>query len=207
MTKGLLFDLDGTLVDSSAPIERAWISTAHEAKIPLEKLVGFHGIPAGATLKTLLADRSEAEINHWIEVITQKEIEDTEGIVANPGAHELLDELEQSEIRWTIVTSCTKDLAIARLTAVGLPIPENFVTADQVKRGKPDPEPFSLGAQRLALPAENCYAVEDSIAGLTSAQLAGCKTIALLLGITDTNISNFDHGIAHLSEILQILEL
>lgn len=207
MSKGLLFDLDGTLVDSSEPIKRAWISTANEAGIPLEKLVGFHGIPAGQTLRTLLADRSETEINHWIQVITQKEVDDTEGIQVNPGAHELFEALGVAGIPWTIVTSCTRDLAIARLSAVNLPIPENLVTADQVSQGKPHPEPFQLGAERLALSPNLCYAVEDSIAGLKSASAAGCKTIALLLGITDTNITDFDHGIGHLSEILEILEL
>jgi mannitol-1-/sugar-/sorbitol-6-phosphatase len=207
MSKGLLFDLDGTLVNSSAPIERAWVSTAIEAGIPLEKLVGFHGIPAGQTLRTLLSDRSESEINHWINVITQKEIEDTEGIVVNPGAFELFDHLSSIDFPWTIVTSCTRELAVARLSAVDLPIPSNFVTADQVTFGKPHPEPFSLGASRLSLAPENCFAVEDSIAGLTSASSAGCKTIALLLGITDTDVTNFDHGIAHLSEIIDIIQL
>jgi len=207
MPKGLLFDLDGTLIDSSEPIKRAWISTANEAGIPLEKLVGFHGIPAGQTLRTLLSDRSEAEITHWIEVITQKEVEDTEGIKANSGAYELFENLTETKTPWTIVTSCTRDLAIARLSAVSLPIPENLVTADQVSQGKPHPEPFQLGAERLELSPNLCYAVEDSIAGLKSASAAGCKTIALLLGITDTNITDFDHGIGHLSEILEILEL
>ena len=207
MSKGLLFDLDGTLIDSSEPIKRAWISTAEAAGIPLEKLVGFHGIPAGQTLRMLLSDRSELEINHWIQVITQKEVEDTEGIRSNPGAHELFEHLGQTNTPWTIVTSCTRDLAIARLDAVGLPIPENLVTADQVTRDKPHPEPFQLGAQRLSLPPSVCYAVEDSIAGLKSATDAGCKTIALLLGITDTDVKDFDHGIGHLSEIIEILEL
>ncbi len=207
MSKGLLFDLDGTLVNSSAPIERAWVSTAREAGIPLEKLVGFHGIPAGQTLRKLLVDRSESEINHWIDVITQREITDTEGISVNPGAHELFEYLAAKDFPWTIVTSCTRELALARLSAVNLPIPENLVTADQVTHGKPHPEPFSLGATRLAISAENCFAVEDSIAGLASASSAGCKTIALLLGITDTNITNFDHGISHLSEIIDILQL
>jgi sugar-phosphatase len=207
MSSGLLFDLDGTLVDSSAPIERSWVSTAIAAGIPLEKLVGFHGIPAGQTMRTLLSDRSDDEINHWINVITQKEIEDTNGVVANPGAYELFDRLHAAEFPWTIVTSCTRELAIARLSAVDLPIPENLVTADQVTFGKPHPEPFSLGAERLGLAPQNCFAVEDSIAGLTSATQAGCKTIALLLGITDTNVTNFDHGIAHLSEIIEIIKL
>jgi sugar-phosphatase len=207
MSKGLLFDLDGTLINSSAPIERAWVSTAIEAGIPVEKLVGFHGIPAGQTMRTLLSDRSEDEIIHWINVITQKEIEDTNGVVVNPGAHELFEHLHAADFPWTIVTSCTRDLAIARLSAVNLPIPENLVTADQVTFGKPHPEPFSLGAERLALAPENCFAVEDSIAGLKSASDAGCRTIALLLGITDTNVTNFDHGIEHLSEIIEIIKL
>lgn len=207
MSMGLLFDLDGTLVNSSAPIERAWIDTANDAGIPLERLVGFHGIPAGQTLKTLLSGRSDEEIQHWINVITQREIEDTDGLVVNPGAHELFDFLAQAKVPWTIVTSCTRDLAVARLSAVNLPIPENLVTADQVSQGKPHPEPFLLGAERLALASANCFAVEDSIAGLTSAREAGCITIALLLGITDTNITNFDHGIKQLTDIIEILEL
>lgn len=204
---GLLFDLDGTLINSSAPIKRAWMSTAIEAGIPLERLVGFHGIPAGQTMKTLLSDRTDKEIQHWTDVITQREVEDTEGVVVNPGAHELFEVLAQAGVPWTIVTSCTRELAMARLSAVNLPIPENLVTADQVSQGKPHPEPFLLGAERLALPSANCYAVEDSIAGLTSARAAGCITIALLLGETDTDLTDFDHGIKRLAEIIEILKL
>lgn len=207
MTMGLLFDLDGTLINSSAPIKRAWMSTAIEAGIPLERLVGFHGIPAGQTMKTLLSDRTDKEIQHWTDVITQREVEDTEGVVVNPGAHELFEVLAQAAVPWTIVTSCTRELAMARLSAVNLPIPENLVTADQVSQGKPHPEPFLLGAERLALPSANCYAVEDSIAGLTSARAAGCITIALLLGETDTDLTDFDHGIKRLAEIIEILKL
>lgn len=207
MTMGLLFDLDGTLINSSAPIKRAWMSTAIEAGIPLERLVGFHGIPAGQTMKTLLSDRTDKEIQHWTDVITQREVEDTEGVVVNPGAHELFEVLAQAGVPWTIVTSCTRELAMARLSAVNLPIPENLVTADQVSQGKPHPEPFLLGAERLALPSANCYAVEDSIAGLTSARAAGCITIALLLGETDTDLTDFDHGIKRLAEIIEILKL
>lgn len=207
MTMGLLFDLDGTLINSSAPIKRAWMSTSIEAGIPLERLVGFHGIPAGQTMKTLLSDRTDKEIQHWTDVITQREVEDTEGVVVNPGAHELFEVLAQAGVPWTIVTSCTRELAMARLSAVNLPIPENLVTADQVSQGKPHPEPFLLGAERLALPSANCYAVEDSIAGLTSARAAGCITIALLLGETDTDLTDFDHGIKRLAEIIEILKL
>ena len=115
---------------------------ANEAGIPLEALAGHHGVPAEQTLRKVLAGREEAEIQRWVRRITDLEIADVDGVHAVPGALELLAELNDREIPWTIVTSCTTDLAIARTRAGKIPMPANSVTFDQVSRGKPFPEPF-----------------------------------------------------------------
>ena len=90
---GFLFDLDGTLVDSTAAVMNSWITMANEAGIPLEALAGHHGVPAEQTLRNVIPDREEAEIQKWIRRVTDLEIADIEGVRAVPGALELLAEL------------------------------------------------------------------------------------------------------------------
>ncbi len=102
---GFLFDLDGTLVNSQDAVMNSWITMANEAGIPLEALAGHHGVPAEQTLKKVLADREEAEIQKWVRRVTDLEMADTDGVHAVPGALELLAELNDREIPWTIVTS------------------------------------------------------------------------------------------------------
>ena len=97
---GVLFDLDGTLVNSKPAVERAWIQLATEAKIPFEKMVGLHGIPAEQSLRMLLPDRNEEEILHWVNRIEYLETTDTNGVVAIEGAIDLLNLLEDKEIPW-----------------------------------------------------------------------------------------------------------
>ena len=89
---GFLFDLDGTLVNSKPAVERAWIKLAQEAQIPLEKMVGLHGIPAEQSLRMLLEGRSEDEIKSWVDRIEYLESSDTDGVIAIPGAKNLLND-------------------------------------------------------------------------------------------------------------------
>ena len=128
---GFLFDLDGTLINSQAAVFNSWVTMANEAGIPLEALAGHHGVPAEQTLRKVLAGREEAEIQRWIRRVTDLEIADVDDVHAVPGALELLAELNDREIPWTIVTSCTTDLAIARTRAGKIPMPANSVTFDQ----------------------------------------------------------------------------
>ena len=199
---GFLFDLDGTLIDSTAAVMNSWITMANEAGIPLEALAGHHGIPAAQTIRNVMPDREEAEIQKWIRRVTDLEIADIDGVHAVSGAIELLTELTDREIPWTIVTSCTTDLAIARTRAGKIPMPANSVTFDQVSRGKPFPEPFILGADRLGLQTNICWAIEDAPGGVTSAKDAGCIVAGVLTTHTREELPHADHHLEHLNQLL-----
>jgi sugar-phosphatase len=201
---GFLFDLDGTLVDSKPAVERAWIKLAQEAQIPLEKLVGLHGIPAEQSLRMLLEDRSEEEIKSWVDRIEFLESSDTAGVVAIPGAKNLLNELNERNIAWTIVTSCTIPLAISRVKAAGIEMPDHSVTFNDVKLGKPHPEPFILGAKRIGLNPNQCWVIEDAPAGVKSGKSAGCTVAAVLTSHLKEQLNEADHFLNHLDELLPL---
>ncbi|MEJ5945874.1 HAD-IA family hydrolase [Pseudokineococcus basanitobsidens] len=177
----VLFDMDGTLVDSTPSVERCWARWAQEMGIDAEQLLGWHGVPARAIAQALLpADRVEEGVAR----ITELETQDTEGIRALPGALAALAALPAA--RAAIATSCTRPLALARLGAAGVEAPAVLVTADDVVRGKPDPEPFLLAAQRLGVDPARCLVVEDAPAGVAAARAAGCAT----LGVTTTTAAD-----------------
>ena len=201
---GFLFDLDGTLVDSKPAVERAWIKLAQEAQIPLEKMVGLHGIPAEQSLRMLLEDRSEEEIKSWVDRIEFLESSDTTGVVPLPGAKNLLNELNERNIPWTIVTSCTIPLAISRVTAAGIEMPDHSVTFNDVKLGKPHPEPFILGAKRIGLNPSQCWVIEDAPAGVKSGKSAGCTVAAVLTSHLKEQLDEADHFLNHLDELLPL---
>ena len=201
---GFLFDLDGTLVDSKPAVERAWIKLAQEAQIPLEKMVGLHGIPAEQSVRMLLEDRSEEEIKSWVDRIEFLESSDTTGVVPIPGAKNLLNELNERNIPWTIVTSCTIPLAISRVTAAGIEMPDHSVTFNDVKLGKPHPEPFILGAKRIGLNPSQCWVIEDAPAGVKSGKSAGCTVAAVLTSHLKEQLNEADYFLNHLDELLPL---
>jgi sugar-phosphatase len=108
--------------------------------------------------------------------VERREIEDLEGVLPLPGAIELLASLPQD--RWTIVTSSTRPLAEVRLQAAGLPLPRSLITASDITRGKPDPEPYLKAAALLGFPATDCVVFEDVPAGVRSGKAAGARVIA-----------------------------
>lgn len=201
---GFLFDLDGTLVNSKPAVERAWIKLAQEAQIPLEKMVGLHGIPAEQSLRMLLEGRSEDEIKSWVDRIEYLESSDTDGVVAIPGAKNLLNELNTRSIPWTIVTSCTIPLAISRVKAAGIEMPGHSVTFNDVKLGKPHPEPFILGAKRIGLEPNQCWVIEDAPAGVKSGKSAGCTVAAVLTSHVKEQLDEADYFLNHLDELLPL---
>jgi sugar-phosphatase len=171
----ILFDLDGVLVDSTASVARQWRIWAHENGIDPEKVVEIaHGRRTIEVVR-LLAPRLSAEDE--VKKLEAREAADTDGVTVMPGAFELLKSLPDG--RWCVVTSGTRRLALSRLQLARIPVPAVLVSADQVAKGKPDPEPYSTAARLLGVNPADCLVIEDAPAGVRAAHAAGMKVIAL----------------------------
>ena len=175
--EALLLDMDGTLLSSVAAVERSWTHLAAEYGVPVPDFSTVHGVPAHALIDTMLADRPAGERRAARARIDELELADLGGVEPLPGAAALLEVLVPAG-RCVVVTSSSALLAHARLSAVGLPVPPR-VTADDVARGKPAPDPYLAGAALLGADQVDCLAVEDARAGLESATAAGATTLAL----------------------------
>ncbi|WP_394546965.1 sugar phosphatase [Pantoea ananatis] len=176
---GFLFDLDGTLVDSLPAVERAWSNWGARHGIAADEILNFiHGKQAITSLRHFMAGQSEAAIQAEFLALEKTEAEDTDGVRALPGAKALLTQLNALQIPWAIVTSGSVPVAHARHKAAGLPQPAVFITAEQVAKGKPEPDPYLLGAERLKLSPADCVVVEDAPAGVIAGLAAGCAVIA-----------------------------
>ncbi|MDN5599068.1 MAG: HAD-IA family hydrolase [Brachybacterium sp.] len=180
----LLLDMDGTLIDSGPAVERSWNRLFAELGVDLEFGAEQHGKPARQVLGEVLPELGEDELTAAHRRIEELEVSDVDEIVVLPGTERLLAELDAAAEQlgrptWTIVTSCTAPLFEARWARTGLPVPAGLVTADQVTRGKPDPEAYLLGAERLAADPAASIVIEDSIGGLRSGAAAGSRTVAV----------------------------
>lgn len=178
--RGFLFDLDGTLVDSLPAVNRAWSLWGQRHGLAAEQVLDYiHGKPAINSLRHFMAGQSEAAIQAEFRWLEQLEAEDTAGVQAIAGAQALLATLNALSIPWAIVTSGSIPVAHARHKAAGLPLPEVFITAENIKLGKPHPEPYLLGAERLGLSATECVVVEDAPAGIIAGLEAGSAVVAV----------------------------
>lgn len=201
--KGILFDLDGTLIDSLPVVERAWRSWAKRNALDAEHVMQvIHGRPARESVMELLSSADPLKIEQESAWLERYESEDTEGVHALPGAVALLNQLNKQQIPWAIVTSGTLPVASARIKATALPAPKVLITAEQVKKGKPDPEPFLLGAEKLGLAARDCLVFEDAPAGVQAGHLANCAVIALLTHFKPDQLPGGLHYIDSLEDLL-----
>jgi len=172
--RGLLFDLDGVLIDSTPAVTRVWSQWAAEHGLdPAAVTRAAHGRPSIATIRDYLPGVNAEAENQKVE---RAELNDLAGVVPLPGATELLTALPAGS--WNVVTSCTRALAEVRLRAARLPVPPTMVTASDVSRGKPDPEPYLKGAASLGLPATECLVLEDVPAGIHAGKSAGARVAA-----------------------------
>ena len=182
--RGVLFDLDGVLVDSTPAVARVWTRWAHEHGFdPGEVVRKAHGRPSITTIRELLPKGDHGAEDREME---RREIADLDGVVPLPGALELLRALPLQ--RWAIVTSCTRALAHVRITAAGLPEPKYLVTSTDVQHGKPNPEPYRKGAQLLGMPAADCIVIEDAPAGIQAGKAAGARVLALRTTASDAEL-------------------
>lgn len=170
-----LFDLDGVLVDSRAVVERTCRRWAeHHGFDPDLVLRVAHGRRTSDTVRTLAPHLDQAREVAWLDGM---ELTDVEGLREVPGVRQFLATLPAAA--WAVVTSCSRELAELRLSSVGLPIPPIVVTSEDVSHGKPSPEGYRLGAQRLGHDAKDCIVFEDATPGIAAGRAAEARVIAL----------------------------
>ncbi|THV33532.1 HAD-IA family hydrolase [Glycomyces buryatensis] len=172
----LLFDMDGTLVDSTKSAEDAWVRFAARHGIDAEKIVAVsHGRP---TIEVVAQFAPPGlDIQAETDRIESEEIDRTEGITEIPGAAALLASLDPE--RWAVVTSASRPLTVKRLPAAGLPLPKVLITADDIVRGKPDPQGYRMAAEALGFDAANAVVFEDAEAGLLAGRAAKAATVVV----------------------------
>ena len=176
--RGLLFDMDGTLVDSSAAVERAWRQFAVRHRLdPDLVLVQCQGRLAGDTIAAFARTGVDLDVARETAMMLAAEVADVEGVVAIPGAAALLAALPPDA--WALVTSAYRPLAERRMAAAGLPLPGRLITGELVAKGKPAPDGFLAGARALGLEPGDCLAFEDAPAGLAAAHRSGCGVLAV----------------------------
>jgi sugar-phosphatase len=171
----ILFDMDGTLVDSTACVTRVWRVWAQKHNVDLAWLLRIsHGRRTEDTLREIAP---HLDIEAEVRSIDAVELETREGIQPVAGALPLVASLGGR--RWAVVTSAGRELATVRLQAAGLPLPPVMVSSEDVAYGKPDPEGYLRAASLLGLPASECVVVEDAPSGILAAQKAGMRVLAL----------------------------
>jgi sugar-phosphatase len=194
---GVLFDLDGVLVDSARVVVRTWHTWARTKGLDAERFMEIaHGRRPAETIRLIAPDLdAEAEAAE----LERLEVNDTDGILQIEGALELLRSLPEGS--WTVVTSGSRALASGRMRHVGLPLPERFVTADDVSSGKPHPEAYLKGAEILGASPETCVVIEDAPAGVQSAKAAGMRVVAVATTHRAEDLHEADVVLGALSEM------
>ncbi|MBD2110583.1 MULTISPECIES: HAD family hydrolase [Cyanophyceae] len=187
LCQAIIFDVDGVLINSDPVAERHWQAWADRHGVDFEAILRIHhGRPTIATIRQVAPHVDAAKEAHIKETA---EADDTNGLILYPGAKELLAELPRD--RWGVATSGTRRTVSLRFPYLGLPEPSVMVTADDVQRGKPAPDPYLLAAERLGVAPTNCLVIEDAPAGVEAARAAGIRVIA----VTTTNRAE-DLGLA-----------
>lgn len=185
----LLFDMDGTLVDSTAVVERTWGRFAERHGLnPVEVLHAAHGRRTAETVEMFAPPGVDTDAE--TARIVAEEIADTEGIVEVPGARRFLQRLPAN--RWAVVTSASRELALRRMKAAGVPVPPILISAEDVSSGKPAPEGYLAAAQALGVAPCDCLSFEDAKAGLDSAHAAGTRVIALATTLSADDLREED---------------
>lgn len=183
-----LFDMDGTILSSIKAAERVWAAWAERQGLDIASfLPTIHGRRAVDTIQRL--GLPNIDPNAEADLITLAEIEDVAGIEAIAGAAAFLTALPTQ--RWAVVTSAPRVLALRRISAAGLPVPDCLISADDVSEGKPAPDCFLLAAERLGVAIENCLVFEDAPAGIQAAEAAGADI--LVMTATHTHMLDTPH--------------
>lgn len=195
-SRGFLVDLDGVLVDSLASVTRTWTWWASLHGLDPTPFIEGHGRRTREAIAEL-APGLDAEAE--AALIEDREATETAGVVALPGAQALL----RSRRRLAIVTSGSSHLAHARLRAAALPVPDVLITAELVARGKPDPEPYLLAAERLGLAPGDCTVFEDAPAGVQAGKAAGMQVVGITTTVSAEELAGADFVVPDLGAYLR----
>jgi sugar-phosphatase len=186
--EAVLFDLDGVLVDSTPAVVSSWRGWAEAQGLDAEPIIEFaHGRKAHETVRLFAPELDE---NEEVRRLERAELDNLGGVLEVRGARQLLDSLPSGA--WTVVTSSTRVLATSKMEHLGLRLPKQFVTADDVEQGKPHPEPYLRGAEILAVAPQACVVVEDAPAGVQAAKAAGMRVIAVATTYRPEDLSGAD---------------
>ncbi|MCX5390426.1 HAD-IA family hydrolase [Streptomyces sp. NBC_00094] len=176
--RALLLDMDGTLVNSDAVVERCWRRWAERQGLDAAAVLKVvHGRQGYATMAVLLPERPMEENHADNRVMLAEETADLDGVVPVPGAPAFLATI--ADLPHALVTSADEALARARMGAADLPMPETRVTAESVGASKPDPEGFLKGAAELGFAPAECVVFEDSEAGIQAGRAAGMRIVGV----------------------------
>ncbi|MGB3200799.1 MAG: HAD family hydrolase [Nodosilinea sp.] len=175
LCQAIIFDVDGVLINSDPVADRHWRRWADRHGVDYQAIARIHhGRP---TVDTIRQVAPHLDVVEEARLKESAEADDTDGLVTYAGAKELLAQLPRD--RWGVATSGTRRTVSIRFPYLGLPEPSVMVTADDVRRGKPAPDPYQLAAQRLGVAPADCLVIEDAPAGVEAAKAAGAKVIAV----------------------------
>ena len=193
----VLFDLDGVLVDSTPCVERHWGNWAHKHGRDAAEILRFsHGRTTIETIRLIAPELDAAAEAAALAAIGES---DLEGVEVMPGASELLASLPKE--LWAVVTSGPRLIARKRLVHCGLPIPNVFITADDIRRGKPAPDGYLAAAAALHCRPENCVVIEDAPSGIEAAHAAGMRVIAVATTFNSVQLPVADAAVNSVSAI------
>jgi sugar-phosphatase len=195
--RAVLFDLDGVLVDSTGVVEAVWRDWATDRGLDGNELMRVaHGRPA----KEIVARYApHLSADKEVGLLEEREAADMSALVAIAGARELVRSLPPGS--WAVVTSGTAPLATSRLEGIGLAPPAVLVTADDVSRGKPDPEAYLRAADALQVVPADCVVIEDAPAGVEAGIAAGMRVIAVTTTFAAADLARAHAIVATLEQV------
>ncbi|QUR69931.1 HAD-IA family hydrolase [Mycobacterium spongiae] len=195
--KAVLVDIDGTLIDSAAAVERSWRTWASEYGVDAEEVLRIcHGRRSADVAAQFIAPQQQAAA---VARELALELGDLDGVVALPGTRRFLDGLPRGQ--WAAVTSGGRSLMTARLAAAQLPAPELMISAEDVVTGKPSPEGYLKAAAALGVEAQQCLVIEDAPAGISAGRAAGARVLAVTTTHQATEVADADVVVTDLSSV------